>query len=201
MLTFDSKQMKGQIDPLPKRLRVAFAAACTQRQLLNYVQTSAANPTGDPEAVKRILLGLWECVEHNVFEPEKIRHDLVVCEALTPSHDTESFPGMEFAQRALLSLAYAFDTALLDDSQEAVWAAQCAVEALDDYARQRFSMEHDIQGRRPRLASIPIEQAELSRQQADLEELHAAANDPGNEAAVIVRIRRRAEKDASSFFG
>jgi hypothetical protein len=45
MLTFDRKRVTDQIELLPKRLRVAFAAAYAQRQILNYVRTSAANPS------------------------------------------------------------------------------------------------------------------------------------------------------------
>ncbi len=37
MLTFDRKQLMNQIEPLPKRLRIAFAAACAQRQAPHYV--------------------------------------------------------------------------------------------------------------------------------------------------------------------
>src|ERR1700735_3720052 len=67
MLTFETKQVIEQIDPLPKRLRVAFAAACAQRQLPNYVRTSAANPTGSPKAVTRMLRELWDAIARDAF--------------------------------------------------------------------------------------------------------------------------------------
>jgi hypothetical protein len=187
--------MTGQIELLPKRLRLAFAAACAQRQLPNYVRTSAANPMGNPEAVTRMLCELWSSIERNEFEPEKLRRDLDLCDALTPSHDTEWFSGSGFAQRALLALAYALDAALSGGSEDAMWAAYCACEALEKYITERFAVDDAS------IESVPIMQVELSRQQTDLMELRAAAKIPSNEIAVIAWIKRRAESDASSFFG
>lgn len=205
MLTFDEKQVMDLIELLPKRLRAAFAAACAQRQLPNYIRTSAVNPIANPEAVTRMLRELWDSIEQNAFEPEKIRRDLDLCDALTPGDDTEWFSGGGFAQRALLSLAYAFDTALSGGSQEAMWAAYGACEALEKHIVERFGVDdvvpYNAPGRCSFIDSFPIMQAELSRQQADLMELQVAAKAPSSEAAVIARIKRRAESDAGSFFG
>jgi hypothetical protein len=195
MLTFDKKQITGQIELLPKRLRLAFAAACAQRQYPNYIRTSAANPIGNPEAVTRIFRELWGSIEQNVFEPGELRRDRDLCDALTPGRDTEWFSGSGFAQRALLSLAYALDTALSGRSEDAMWAAYCACEALEKYITERFAVDDAS------IDSVPIMQAELSRQQTDLMELRAASKTPSNEVAVVARIKRRAESDASSFLG
>jgi len=200
MLTFERKQMMDQIDPLPKRLRVAFAAACAQRQLPNYVRTSAANPTGNPKAVTRMLRELWDRVARNAFEPEKLRREAALCRALVPDAE-EQFEGIGYAENAVVSLAYAFDTALSGGSQETVWAAERAYDSLDVYVIDHFGVDVNTPHVQSYIDSFPIIQAELSRQQADLAELHAAAKDPSAEAAVIARIKRRAESDAASFFG
>jgi uncharacterized protein YjaG (DUF416 family) len=201
MLIFDRESVTKQIEPLPKRLRVAFAAACAQRQLPSYVRTSAVNSMGNPEAVTRILRELWESVEHNAFDVEKLRSDLALCDALTPSHDTPSFPGSGFAQRALLSLAYAFDTALDGSSQDTMWAAECAYNAVFAFIVQRFGGDSSTPRGRLQIISFPVMQAELSRQQADLAELLTAAKHLDREAAVITRVKCPAKRDAASFFG
>ncbi len=201
MLTFDRKQVMDQIEPLPKRLRVAFAAACTQRQLLNYIRASAANPIGDPGAVPRILRELWDSAERNTFELEKIQVDLAICEELIADYYNGKFKGFGFAEDALASLAYALDTALSRGSQETMWAAERACNALFAYIVKRFDLDAGTPSALSHINSFPIKQAELSRQQADLAELHAAAKKPGTETAVIARIKHRAEHDAASFFG
>jgi uncharacterized protein YjaG (DUF416 family) len=200
MLTFETKQVMEQIDPLPKRLRVAFAAACAQRQLPNYVRTSAANPTGNPKAVIRMLRELWDAIARDAFALEKIQHEAALCKALIPDYE-ECFEGIEYAEDAVLSLAYALDTALSGISEDPMWAAQRAYSALNEYVIQRFGVDTNAPHAQAFIDSFPIIQAELSRQQADLAELHAAARHPGSEVAVIARIKRRAESDAASFFG
>jgi len=200
MLTFERKQVMEQIDPLPKRLRVAFAAACAQRQLPNYVRTSAANPTGNPKAVTRMLRELWGDIARDAFAREKIQHEAALCAALIPDY-VECFEGIEYAEDAVLSLAFALDTALSGTSEDTMWAAQRAYSALNEYVIQRFAVDTNAPHAQAFIDSFPMIQAELSRQQVDLAELRAAVKHPGSEAAVIARIKGRAESDAASFFG
>lgn len=200
MLTFDREQMRDEIEALPKRLRVAFATACAQRQLLNYVRTSGNNPTGNPEAARRMLRDLWDSIEHNTFDLEKIQPALALCDALIPSYKVP-FEGIEFAEDAILSLFYALETALSGASQETVSAAQHALSALDEYIIERFNLDINGPNAESHVESFPIMQAELSRQQVDLAELRAVALHPSDERPVIVRIKHRAEADSASFFG
>jgi hypothetical protein len=200
MLTFDRKQMMEWIRPLPKRLRVVFAGASAQRQLPNYLSRSAANPAGNLEAAMRILRELWDSVARNEFELEKLRRDVAVCDALIRYY--EKYPeGIELAEDAVASLAYALETAISGGSQETMWAAERAYSALDQYIVERFGVDVNAPHAQARIDAFPIMQAELSRQRADLLDLNAAAKRPGNEAAVIAQIKRRAERDAVSFLG
>lgn len=200
MLTFERKQVMDQIEPLPRRLRVAFAAACAQRQLPNYVHTSAANPTGNTKAVTRMLRALWDGIARNAFDPENLRRDAALCKALIPDYE-EFFEGIEYAEDAVASLSYALDTALSGTGQDAMWAAQRAYSALNEYIIQRFRVDTNTPNVQAFIDSFPIIQAELSRQRADLADLRAAAAYPSDETAVIVRVKHRAESDAASFFG
>jgi len=102
---------------------------------------------------------------------------------------------------AVSSLAYALDTVFSHGAQEAMWAASRARDALFAYITERFDLDAGTQHGRSLITSFSIMQAELARQQADLTELHAAVKHPGSEAAVINKIKRRAERDAASFFG
>jgi hypothetical protein len=200
MLTFDREQMMERIGPLPKRLRVVFAAASAQRQLPNYLRRSATNSGGNVEAAVRILRELWDSVARNEFELEKLRRDVAVC--ITLIRHYEKYPeGIELAEDAVASLAYALETAISGGSQETLWAAERAYSALDQYIIERFGVDVNAPHAQARIDAFSIMQAELSRQRADLLDLHGAAKHPGNEAAVIARIKRRAERDAVSFLG
>jgi hypothetical protein len=201
MLIFDRRQMLDQIESLPKRLRVVFAAACAQRQLPNYVRTSTVNPTGDSRSATRILRELWDDVTRNEFEVRRLRSDRAVCEALIPNYDQKYFEGIEYADDAIASLAYAIDTAISGSGRETLWAVERAYSALDHYIIQRFTVDVNVPRVQSLIDSFPMMQAELARQQADLAELRASAEDPDNQAVVIARIKHRAENDAASFFG
>jgi hypothetical protein len=201
MLTFERRQIVDRIDPLPPQLRAAFAAACAQRQLPNYIRAAAVNQIGGPGDPARILSELWESIESNAFELKKLKRDRAACERIIDDYYDGMFEGFEFAEDAVASLIYALDTACSRSSQDAMWAAERAHHALFDYIVKRFDLDPGEAAVRSQIDAFPIMQAEMSRQQADLLDLHAAAQAPGNEAAVIARIKRRAESDAASFFG
>ncbi|HEY1545629.1 MAG TPA: DUF416 family protein [Xanthobacteraceae bacterium] len=202
MLTFDRAQVTERIVVLPKQLRIAFAAACTQRLLPKSIGKSAVNSRERPESAMRMLRELWDGVEQDAFDPKNLRRDFAACEALVAEYERgPNCADSEIDEDAILSLAHALNTALSGSSHDAMLAAESAYNALDDYIIQRFDVDVNTPGVQSLIDSFPVMQAELSRQQADLAELHAAAKNPGSEAAVITRIRRRAERDAISFFG
>jgi Protein of unknown function (DUF416) len=201
ILTYDRKKLANELALLPKRLRVAFAAACAQRLLPHHIRRAEATRTGDPEAARRILRTLWNCLEQDSFNVDELQHDHDVCMSLFPNPDAKFIEGEEYAEFALSSLAYALSAQLTGDSQEAGWAGESAYESVGDHVIERFNIDLNTPGALRRINSCPAVQAELRRQQTDLAELHSAAKNPGSERAIIARIRRRAEADAASFFG
>jgi hypothetical protein len=78
------------------------------------------------------------------------------------------------------------------DSQASAWAARRAYEALDHHVTHRLGIDNEA-----RAAGHPAVQAELIRQRRDLDELHAANEDP---ADAILRLRDRARQEASGVF-
>jgi hypothetical protein len=202
MLTFDRDRMTEQIVALPKLMRVAFAAACVQRQLASPVRKPRVGSTGDRGSVTRMLRDLWNGVERNAFDVEKLRRDFAVCEALMHKYDGQPEDvDSEIHPQIPLSLAHALRAAFSDSSHDVMLAAEGAYNTLDAYITERFALDYNAPGIQALIDSYPVMQVELSRQQVDLAELRTAAQTPSAEAAVIARIRRRAERDAASFFG
>jgi uncharacterized protein len=193
-------ELAEKLTALPQRLRAAFAAACAQRQLPNYLASSSVNPTGDPTAIMPVLNDLWDAIETGSFDRAKLQKGLDSCELLVSDEDTKYFDGIEYADDAVYSLLYAIDTALGDGVEEAVWAARRPLEALSVYVRRRCGIESTPESVH-RVRAHALSRAEVERQQSDLTDLRHAANVPGQERAIIAQIRRRAEKDSASFFG
>lgn len=59
MLKLDEMMLVSELRRLPASLRVAFAAACAERQMPAYRLFHAQTGGGDPEALERALEDVW----------------------------------------------------------------------------------------------------------------------------------------------
>jgi hypothetical protein len=116
-----------------------------------------------------------------------------------PSDEQDTKKEPTYAQDAAASVAYAIGARLTDDPQEAAWAARRAFEAVDYFVMSQIDST-TIMGEHLRFAlSQPIVQAELRRQQADLQDLQLASAEKSLWASVISKLRDRARRDAELF--
>jgi hypothetical protein len=164
-----------------------------------YTRFASKNFKPNPQQAAKILNELWNDIENGSSDPSKLKRGVEICETLIPNDDVSYFDGYEYVEDAMVSLVYAVESELKEGTEEAVWAAEKAraslfrfVERLVGYAESRADMA--------RIDAHPLMQAELRRQEADLADLQSAARHPGNEPAIIARIRRRAEADSEFFF-
>ena len=68
ILHFDKSALIAQLDRLPNRLRVAFAAACAERQLPNYARFSEATGEESPKRLEDTLRRVWDDIEGRTAE-------------------------------------------------------------------------------------------------------------------------------------
>lgn len=97
------------------------------------------------------------------------------------------------------AVAYAIRCRLTNDPQEAAWAARQAYEALDLWVTTRDDADVNATGVNAQIAADPLIQAELGRQERDIEALCEAPDDQG--AAVASQMRQAAYADGSTMFG
>lgn len=130
------------------------------------------------------------------------------------ARSVESVASMEGqAEDAASALAYALRCRRHGDPREAAWAAKRAYEAVSGLLRSRADAPLGLSGaslgppsQLQGLAQIewaqahPLTQAELGRQQRDLQEL-LGVRGPGGAAVATARLRERARAEASSTFG
>lgn len=98
----------------------------------------------------------------------------------------------------MAAMAYALRCRQNGEAQEAAWASRRAYEALDHFVLNREVGEGE-ESWEGRALSHPLVQAELVRQQSDLNDLQAAT--PSNMASTILNIESRAKSDSIIFFG
>jgi uncharacterized protein YjaG (DUF416 family) len=201
MRKFDESRLVVDLDRLHIPLRVAFAAACAERQMPAYRLFEAQAGRVAPNALESALEEMWT-------EPSRtknaidLEHQIEAGMALIPQEDCIEGPWTQEAtnaQNAGMAVVYALRTKLTGEAQEAAWAARVAYEALDNFVINKDNIDTNRPGEELRVLSHPIVQAEFARQERDLRDLLAAS---GREfAEVVKRVRNRAMADATVFFG
>ncbi len=202
VLRHDEKVLWSQLERLPDRLRVAFAAACAQRQVPNYVRFSKAARRGRPDILIGALNCLWDDLLGRQATEPNLRRQLDACMSLLPE-EQEAYGRLGYyAEDAVSAAAYAIGARLSSDIQKVIWAARMAYNALDEFVGAETPGSGAIdQKEEERILSHSLVQAELRRQQVDLAQLQKIEVGSIGEREGIAEVRRRAQGDAREFFG
>ncbi len=199
MITFNQQKLLADLQRLPPRLRVAFAAACAERQLPAYLSFLRESHAEEQNALVRALDDVW--VNSSNDEEMALQQQLKECMELIPQEDAVSgcTGKASHAQEAGISIVYALRTRISGKAEEAAWSAQTAYEILDNFVINQDEIDPNQPGSESRVLSHPLVQAELLRQQRDLDELRNMGD--ANHQHVVMRIRDRAKADKPIFFG
>lgn len=196
MRQYDEGRLQEELDQLPPGGRCAFASACAERQLRN---PAVSNAEGITEAV-RLLERLWEHLADRHLTRDMLEQLAQRCESIIPDGDAVAdwTSQVAFEESAIAAAVYAFRCAASGDSCFAIWSARQALEALDVFVAERLGISvYDPPAQR-QIASDPLVQAELNRQERDLEDVRAFAAAP---LQSTVELRERSRSDARAFFG
>jgi uncharacterized protein YjaG (DUF416 family) len=202
ILRFDKNALTAQLQELPNRLRVAFAAACAERQLPNYFRFSEATGRGSPERLATALRCVWDDIEGRPAGSTELKDCLDTCMSLLPGEDEGDYRLLGYyAEDAVSAVAYAIEARLRADAHEAVDSACVAYSALDQYVSDLLNISSIDQNAETQIVTHPLVQAEFERQRLDLIRLREVAKNPAGEKECIADLRRRAQADAKIFFG
>jgi hypothetical protein len=190
--TYDEAALISGLGRVEADARVAFAAACAERLFPAYEDFSRRARRGDPDVLAALLAQIWE----HLISGRKMSLYEVGC-AVTRSMGLiprdEDGPWVEeqpYAENAAASVAFTLRALQTGKSQEAMWAARRAYEAVDHHVSNRLGIDSDAIVR-----AHPIVAAEAARQRRDLDELIEAHPDP-----IAARLRDRAKTEASALF-
>jgi hypothetical protein len=200
MQTFDEPRLISELGNLPPPLRVAFAAACAERQMCAYRRFEESHGRKPPNALDVALQETWAHPDPPQ-DPEALEQQIEALMDLVPQEgDLQGAWTQDStnAQNAGMAALYALRTKLRGDPQEAAWAARVAYEALDNFVINSEDIDTNKPGEQLRVLAHPLVQAELTRQRIDLEDLRTYITD--SLPAVIARVRNRAVADSNRFF-
>lgn len=199
MLRFEKAKLSGRLASLSHRGRVAFAAACAERLAPAY-RLFEKEPNEHVRKLEQAVEHLWSDSKSKTSMDE-LEAEIEGIMEIIPQED--DFAGVwtqeaTSAQNAGMAVVYALRTMLTNDVEEAAWAAQVAYEALDNFVVNKEDIDMTTPEGEMRALSHELVQAELARQQMDLEDLEAVP--PRAQQEAIERIRQRAKADAARFF-
>lgn len=197
---YNEQALIEKLQKIPSESRVAFALLCAERLLPMFKAFHEETGKGNFSALASIADRLWKDIAGEKMANEEIEAKLETCMGSMPSEEDASSSFWAHAEDAVSALAYALRARLSGESQEAAWAARRAYESLDEYVIQRHSIDLNKPGGELQVMQHPLVQAELWRQQRDLDELQSIA-DPGELAKTSIRLRTRAIQDGLLFFG
>jgi uncharacterized protein len=202
VLRYDERDLWKQLERMPNRLRVAFAAACAQRQVPNYVRFTEVVGQGRPDVLIGALCCLWDDLLGRQATENDLQQQLDACMSLLPDEEDAHGRLAYYAEDAVSAAAYAIGARLRSDIQKVIWAAQMAYNALDEFAcAEKPDSDAIDQKEEERIFSHLLVQAELRRQQVDLAQLQKIEVGSISEREGIAEVRRRAQADAREFFG
>ena len=190
---FDEKALVSALETLSQKRRVAFAAACAEHLRPAYEVFSRRSGRGDSKALGDILGKLWDDLAGDSMSSGELQSALDDCMKLIPREDEGPWvPEQAVAEDAVAALAYALRCRQNGSSQEAALSARRCYEAVDYYVINAENVDLSVQGAESRALAHPLVQAELARQQRDIDDL-SKSGDANDVAAARLRSRARLE--------
>jgi uncharacterized protein YjaG (DUF416 family) len=200
-LLYDEAANVRRLAQLPAPLRVAFALLSGMRILPRYRCFHAATGRGDPASLEAIAERLWGDVLGDRMSNDEIKSTADSCLALVPSEeDGWDEATQPFAEDAAAAVAYAVRSRLTGEPQEGAWAARRAYETVERYVVATTGLSLDDPEDELTVLSHPLVQAELARQQRDLEDLTALSAEASTHSA-LRHLRDRSQQEAAAFLG
>ncbi len=195
---FNERSLITRLDRLPSEFKVLFAATVAERLFPAYLNYSRLTGRGNPQELSAALERLWLDLEGRRMDTAQVQEDLDLVMRLMPRDDDNSWvPEQAWAEDAAAAVAYALRCRENGQSAEAAWAARRAYEALDHMIITKMGVDTSRPGASEGVLSSPPIQAELSRQQRDLDDL--LAGDLQDVASVAWRMRQRARAESTVF--
>jgi uncharacterized protein YjaG (DUF416 family) len=189
----DKIQLLAKIEQLSQRDRTAFAAAIAERMLAAYAKFSNRTGKGNPSQLRDTLSRLWSDLEGNALSEAEVDRLINASDELIPGEDDRPWvPEQPAAEDAASAVIYALRSRRSGLAQEAAWAATRACDALDDFVVNHEDIDTNVPESMSRVLAHPLIQAELARQQRDLEELLQGS-------ATVQGLRERSKAEAPQF--
>ena len=176
-MQFDKDLLTAELAKLPSLHQVAFAASCCERLLPNYLAFCTMEQWGKPVFLKQMLGTIWDYLEGQTFDSQQLSEWTTIIREVIPH--TEDFFSLfvSVALRAATSIIYTLDCCLDRETNKVGMIADYAIGTLYQYLvciNDPETEGHiDDDNLYKYVMDAPLMQAELKKQQDDLQLLHS----------------------------
>ena len=177
-LSFDEAALAASGARLIPSARLAFALACAERLLPNYLAFHRKVGWGRPETLRKALDSAWEALIEGTLPGDaalaELELEVVACEPETEGFDTIL---VSSALDAACAAGHVLATLRTHEVAEMVAVASLARDSVDMYVQEAESMSAQTPDLEERIRLHPLMQAELRYQAELLLELEVDALD------------------------
>ncbi|MDB0529433.1 YjaG family protein [Ralstonia solanacearum] len=200
ILEFSEDVLREHLAAVPIEKVLAFSASCAELLLPAYDRyANKASLPGDVSRVYRNALDMiWSFALGMPVKTRDLEQQEKICLAAIPAEEDAWAHGELYSEEAGTAVTLTIRAALSHDVQEAVWAARCVYEALDDFVG-KLERVNLAANKEEAILAHPLIQGEFVRQQHELAQLEAA--NTADQARVISELRERSKTRALHAFG
>ena len=175
MRTYDECALFARLEPLDRRAKTAFAAACAQRLFPLFERyAGVVNHPAQSQRLALILAATWDLASGRMDDVLPMEAEVA---SMVPDEDDDGWVlESGYAQNVAAAVAYAISTWRMDDARHAAWAALQLYEVAD-YAFWQTNPDTDVNDRGAESAVLRSEHVQTALSAID-RDLDAVASSP-----------------------
>jgi len=173
---FNGERLKKRLIQFDSKRQLAFAAACCERLLPNYLVFNEESGWGDITTLRNALDQVWAFLEGQGPSSQEIEDIAASCDAVTP--DSEDFGSVyaDLAQDACLAISNLLSYLFEGGVEKVVYAVTYATDSVDLYVQEAGDMDPNDPELEQKILTHPLMQRELAQQEKELEMIEQASS-------------------------
>jgi uncharacterized protein len=173
-MTDDEEKLLKELSELPKWHKVAFAAACCERLLPNYLAFSKTEQWGDGDLLRTALDEIWSSLHRKSFDVSRMNQLITSCNEIIPDMDDFDSHYKSAALEASCAVVGTLETLLDKKAQSLIDVAYNAIETVYMYSQDGSNFTAFTPEEEELIHNHPLYITELKKLHDDLERLKAA---------------------------
>ncbi|GAA6617116.1 DUF416 family protein [Scytonema sp. NUACC26] len=181
LYNFDA--LEKELEGLSPLHRIAFAASCCQRLLLNYNAFSHQENWGNPSVLRTALDEVWQILQGKPVDAALIRRLIEDCSDVIPDSDEFTSPNLIYdveAQEAAIAICNTLEACLDPTPEQIIKVATCVTNTIDAFVPHKdksFNVSESkvgLEKLQEAIGSHPVAVREMAKQSEDLQRLNQA---------------------------